>query len=322
MPTILTETVLSDGSSGASWDLVADVQRLLHYHFMQNAYLAGTLVAVVAGIVGYFMVLRGQSFAGHSLANVGFAGATGATLIGAPPVAGLFVAGVLAAIGIQGLNIGTRQTRRSDLAVGAVFTASLALGYLFLRLATTEYAASVYNVLFGDVLGVSDGDVRTIAWSALALVAALAFIGRPLFFASIDPDAAAARGVPVRALGFGYLVLLALVVAIAVQVVGVLLIFALLVTPAAIAQRLTARPARALGLSVVLALVFTWLGLAVGYFTPYPVGFFITTFAFGTYALVRVGQFAVGRVRATWRGNGPAGMPAVQEGQSVEGGAA
>jgi zinc/manganese transport system permease protein len=296
MSTILNNAALGD-TGGFSWDLVADVQRLLHYQFMQHAYLAGTLVAVVAGIAGYFMVLRSQSFAGHSLANVGFAGATGAVLIGVPPVAGLFVAGVLAAIGIQALNLGARQTRQSDLAVGAVFTAALALGFLFLHLATAEYAANVYNVLFGNVLGISDGDVRTIAWSALALVVALAIIGRPLFFASVDPDVAAARGVPVRALAFGYLVLLALVVAVAVQVVGVLLIFALLVTPAAIAQRLTARPARAVALSVLLALAFTWLGLAVGFFTPYPVGFFITTFAFGTYALVRGGELAVGWVR-------------------------
>ena len=300
MSTILSDFVLGDGS-GASWDLVADVQRLLHYHFMQNAYLAGTLVAVVAGIVGYFMVLRSQSFAWHSLANVGFAGATGAALVGVPPVAGLFVAGVLAAVGIHALNLGTRQTRQSDIAVGAVLTASLALGFLFLYLATAEYAANVYNVLFGNVLGISDGDVRTIAWSALVLLVVLAVVGRPLFFASIDPDMAAARGVPVRALAFGYLVLLALVVAVAVQVVGVLLIFALLVTPAAIAQQLTARPALALSLSVLLALAFTWLGLAVGFFTPYPVGFFITTFAFGTYALVRGGQLALGRARHATR---------------------
>ena len=284
-------TILSDAST-FSWDLVADVERLFYYAFMRNAYLAGTLVALVAGIVGYFMVLRSQSFAGHSLANVGFAGATGAALIGVPAVAGLFVAGVLAAIGIQTLNLGARQTRQSDIAVGAVLTASLALGFLFLHL-TTKYATSVYNVLFGNVLGINDGDVRTVAWTALALLAVLAVIARPLLFASVDPDVAAARGVPVRALSFGYLVLLALVVAVAVQVVGVLLIFALLVTPAAIAQRLTARPARAVLLAVLLAEIFTWLGLAAGYFTPYPVGFFITTFAFGTYALVR-GWQAVG----------------------------
>jgi len=269
-----------------SWDLIADFQLLFQFHFMHNAYLAGTFVAVVAGIMGYFMVLRSQSFAGHSLANVGFAGATGAALVGIPPVLGLFVAGVLAAIGIQSLNLGARQHRQNDIAVGAVFTASLALGFLFVHLAAA-FTTNVYNILFGDVLGISDGDVRIIIWSSLLLLGGLVVVARPLLFASIDPDVAAARGVPVRALGLGYLMLLAVVVAVAVQVVGVLLIFALLVTPAAIAQQLSARPVMAMTLAVALALLFTWFGLAVGYFTPYPVGFFITTFAFGAYVVVR-----------------------------------
>jgi zinc/manganese transport system permease protein len=285
--------VLADTSS-PSWDLVADIQILLHFHFMQNAYLAGTLVAIIAGIMGYFMVLRSQSFAGHSLANVGFAGATGAALFGIPAVVGLFIAGLCAAAGMQTLNLAERQGRQSDIAVGAVFTASLALGFLFIHLATAEYAANVYNILFGNVLGISDTDVSIILWSTLVLLGILLVIARPLYFASLDPDVAAASGVPVRALAFGYLVLLALVVAVAVQVVGVLLIFALLVTPAAIAQYLTSRPGVAVAIAVVLALGFTWLGLAVGYFTPYPVGFFITTFAFGTYVLVRGERLLLG----------------------------
>src|SRR6266446_2456705 len=278
------------------WDLVADIQILLHYHFMQNAYLAGTLVAVTAGLMGYFMVLRSQSFAGHSLANVGFAGATGAVLFSISPVVGLFLAGLLAAVGIQTLNLAERETHQSDIAVGAVLTASLALGFLFIHLTTEEYAANLSNVLFGPVLGISDADVGVIAWSTLVLVGALIFIARPLFFASLDPDVAAASGVPVRLLAFGYLILLALEVALAVQVVGVLLIFALLITPAAIAQYVTTRPAVAAAVAVALALIFTWVGLAAGYFTPYPVGFFITTFAFGTYALVRGGRFVLDRI--------------------------
>jgi zinc/manganese transport system permease protein len=279
-----------------SWDLIADLQLLFEFHFMLNAYLAGTLVAVVAGITGYFMVLRSQSFAGHSLANVGFAGATGAVLVGIPPVLGLFLAGVLAAVGIQTLHVGTRQGRQSDIAVGAVFTASLALGFLFVHL-SSAFATNVYNILFGDILGIGDGDVRIIIWSSVALLGVLAIIGRPLLFASIDPDVAAARGVPVRALGLGYLIVLAVVVAVAVQVVGVLLIFALLVTPAAIAQQLSARPVPAMMLAVALALLFTWFGLAVGYFTPYPVGFFITTFAFGTYVVVRGARVVLNALR-------------------------
>src|SRR5262249_27294803 len=153
-----------------------------------------------------------------------------------------------------------------------------------------QYDANVYNVLFGNVLGINDGDVSLIAWSTLMLGGIMFCIARPLFFASIDPDVAAARGVPVRALGFVHLLLLALVVAVAVQVVGVLLIFALLVTPAAIAQNITTRPARAIVIGVALAVSFLWTGLAIGYFTPYPVSFFITMFAFCTYLAVHGGQ--------------------------------
>src|SRR2546423_799880 len=236
MPASIADTV------SPSWDLLAGIQILLHYHFMQNAYWGGTRGAPAAGIMGYFMVLRSQSFAGHSLANVGFAGATGAVLFGIPPIVGLFLAGALAAVGIQALNEASGHSRQSDIAVGAVFTASLALGFLFIFLATAEYAANVYNVLFGNVLGISDTDVRIILWSTLVLVGAFLLIARPLFFASIDPDVAAARGVPVRALALGYLMLLALAVAVAAQVVGGLLIFSLLVTPAALSQDVPTRP--------------------------------------------------------------------------------
>jgi zinc/manganese transport system permease protein len=307
MPITIADTIRP------SWDLVADVQLLLQYPFMRNAFLAGTLVAVVAGIVGYFMVVRGQSFAGHALANVGFAGATGAVLIGIPPVAGLFIAGALAGTGIHVLHLGERQSRESDISVGAILTASLGLGFLFLYLSSAEYAANVYNVLFGDVLGISDIDVVRIIWSSLALVLIFALVGRPLFFASIDPDVAAARGVPVRALSLLYLVLLALVVSVAVQVIGVLLIFSLLVTPAATAEQLFARPTHAIAASIILAVSFAWLGLAVGYFSLYPVGFFVTTFAFGTYACVSCARF-IGRLRRVDEG----GLPVTaMEGESL-----
>lgn len=264
----------------------SNIASLFHYHFMQNAIIAGTIVAVLAGIVGYFMVLRSQSFAGHSLANVGFAGATGAALFGVSPLLGLFTSGILAAIGIHFLGTGTRQ-QRSDIGTGAVFAASLALGFLFVFLSESQ-ANIIYNVLFGNVLGIADTDVLVIGISAAFsfLMVILAF--RPLLFASIDPVVAAARGVPVSLLDLGFLILLSLVVSVAVQVIGVLLIFALLVTPAAIARRLSANPAVAVSLSVALAVVFTWAGLTAGYYTPYPVSFFITTLSFAVYVVVRL----------------------------------
>jgi zinc/manganese transport system permease protein len=238
--------------------------------------------------MGYFMVLRHQSFAGHTLATAGFAGATGASLFGIPTIAGLFITSLLAALGIQGLNQASRHSRQSDIAVGAIHTVSLALGFLFIFLSTSEYAANLYNVLFGNILGISDQNVWIIAVSTIAFLVVLCLIARPLFFASLDPDVAASRGIPVRLLSSGYLILLSAVVSIAVQLVGILLIFALLVTPAAIATTITTRPGNALFVTITLALAFTWIGLAIGFFTPYPVSFFITTFAFATYLITRL----------------------------------
>jgi len=260
---------------------------LFHYHFMRNAFIAGTIVAVLAGTVGYFMVLRAQSFAGHSLANVGFAGATGATLFGVSPLLGLFMSGVLAAFGIHWLGLGAGRSRQSDIATGAIFSASLALGFLFVHLSTAQ-TNNVYNVLFGNVLGISDSDVLITWLAAIPPLILVLLAARPLLFASIDPLVAESRGVPVSWLGLGFLLVLALVVAVAVQVVGVLLIFALLVTPAASARWLSTRPFVGIGLSIILAVIFTWSGLVAGYFTPLPVSFFITSFAFGFYVLVRI----------------------------------
>jgi zinc/manganese transport system permease protein len=291
-----------------SWNLFADAQDVLSYHFMQNALLAGTIVAVVAGLVGYFMVLRGASFAGHTLANVGFAGAAGATLIGVAPVIGLFAFGLLAALAIGAL--GERNSRgwsRSDVAVGTILALSLGLGLLFDRLSSVS-ANYIYAVLFGSVLGISDSDVTTIALTAGVTLIALALMARRLLFASVDPEVATARGVPVRLLAYLFLALLAFAVAQAVQVTGVLLIFALLVTPAATALQLTVRPAWALALGVAIALLVTWAGLVVAYYTPYPVGFFITTFAFGLYLLVRMVRTVSGRSSVWGQAGGQAGV--------------
>ena len=277
-----------------SWNLQADIQQLFAYHFMQTAFSAGTLIAVIAGAIGYFMVLRGQSFAGHTLANVGFAGAAGAVLIGWSPVVGLLVFCVGAAMGMSVLGGRKSQTQWGQgVAIGTVQTFALALGLLFVHLSSSSNAAGIYAVLFGAVLGISDRDVQIVGVTTVVTLAGLVAIARPLLFASIDPDVALARGVPVVLLDNGFLILLAFAVAQAVQIVGVLPIFALLVTPAAIAQQLTPHPAFAVGLSVLLALLFTWSGLAIAYFTPYPVGFFIASLAFGMYSLVRLLKWTI-----------------------------
>ena len=279
-------------------DLVADWHQLFANHFMVNAFLGGTLVAIVAGAVGWFMVLRGQSFAGHTLAEVGFAGATGAALVGLPPVIGLMAVGIVTALGISALTHRQRGSARAQAAtIGTVQIFGLGLGLLFLRLASSSYGGGVYAVLFGTILGVSDRDVAVIALTATLALLVLIVVARPLFFASVQPLTAAARGIPVRGLGTVFLVLLAVAVAQAVQIVGVLLIFALLVTPAAIAQHLTTRPGYGVPLAVSLALLFTWAALTIAYYTPYPVGFVLTSCAFGTYLLMRLARLVWDRRR-------------------------
>jgi zinc/manganese transport system permease protein len=263
---------------------IADLRALLHYQFMQHAFEAGTVVAIVAGVIGYFVVLRGLSFAGHALSHIGFAGATGAVVIGVSPLFGLLGFTVVAA-GVMGA-LGTRVQER-DATVGIVMAWTLGLGVLFLNL-YTGYATEAYALLFGEILGISIRDVEITTVAGALTLAALVVMYRPLLFASVDADVAEARGVPVGTLSILFLVVLAVAVSEAVQVVGVLLIFALLVTPAAIAQQLTSRPAAAMTISAALAILFTWSGLAVAFWQPYPVSFFITSFAFGAYVLVRL----------------------------------
>jgi len=273
---------------GPSWDVVADVQLLLQFHFMQNALLAGTMVAMLAGVAGYFVVLRGQSFAAHMLSQVGFPGAAAGVLIHASPVLGLivFCAGAALGLGALGREVDAGH-RLESAAIGSILAFSLGLGFLFVRLYGGS-AQGIYAFLFGTILGITDRDVQLTFAVALSTIAVLAAIGRPLMFASVDPDVALARGVPVRMLSLAFLLILALSVAITVQIVGTLLIFALLVAPAASALQLTARPGRGIALSIVLSLVFTWLGLALAYFTNVPVGFFITTLAFASYVAIRL----------------------------------
>ncbi|GHO60770.1 metal ABC transporter permease [Ktedonobacter robiniae] len=267
-----------------SWNLLADFGEIFRYAFMRNAYLAGTLVAIVAGIVGYFVVLRGLSFAGHSLSHIGFAGATAAILVGVSSLYGLlaFTIGSGMIMGWLGKRLQGR-----DVVTGIVLAWMLGLGVLFLSL-YKGYATEAYAVLFGQVLGISQRDVIITLITTIVTLVVLFAIYRPLLFASLDEEIAEARGVPTQLLSLLFMVVLALAVTAATQVVGVLMIFALLVTPAAIAERLTSRPPLTILCSVVLSILFTWLGLTVSYYLPYPVSFFITTFAFVTYVLVRL----------------------------------
>jgi zinc/manganese transport system permease protein len=276
------------GSPQLSWNLLRDVSLLLEYHFMINALLAGSIVAVVAGVVGWLMVLRGETFAGHTLAMMSFPGASAAALAGVPAAWGYFAfcgAGALAIAASPGAE---RQSWRERTAgTGAVQALALAIGFLLLNL-YGGVLGDLENLLFGNLLGISDTRVLVLLALAVAALGALAAVGRPLMFASLDPEVATARGVPVRGLSIGFLLVLGLTVAATSQITGVLLVFALLVTPAASAQALSSRPAASLLLTIGLGLLVVWVGLGISYFSVYPAGFFITITAFAVYVLARL----------------------------------
>jgi zinc/manganese transport system permease protein len=230
------------------------------------------------------------------LSQVGFPGAGAAVLVGVSPVIGLLAFCVSAALGVATIGRRLDAGRRGEsAAVGTILTFSLGLGLLFFRLVHGT-AQAIYSFLFGTILGITDRDVVVTLVTALIALGIMLVIGRPLIFASIDPDVADARGVPVRLLSVAFLLILALAVAETVQIVGTLLIFALLVAPGASAQRLTARPSTGLLVTIGLSLLVTWLGLSVAYFSGYPVGFFITTFAFVVYLAIRISKTALNRL--------------------------
>jgi zinc/manganese transport system permease protein len=311
MPAGATTTMPADAAHPTlGWDLVRDVSQVLEYHFMVNALVAGGVVAVMAGLVGWVMVLRRQAFAGHTLSMMAFPGASGALLLGVAAAWGYFLFCAAGACAIGWLS-GERRTTSSDQAagIGAVQALALAAGFLFVSL-YGGVLGDLDGLLFGDLLGVSDTHVLLLAAIAAATLAALATLGRPLLFASVDADVAGARGVPVRAVSLAFLLLLGLAVAATSQITGVLLVFALLVAPAASAQALTARPLAGLALTVVLGLLVVWLGLGIAYFSVYPAGFFIATAAFATYALARLVALVRARTDAHRAGDEAPSRPA------------
>ncbi len=310
VPTVPTGATGATGpmattAGGPSWNLGADLHQMLSLHFMVNAYRAGTIVAVIAGAIGWFMVLRRQSFAGHTLAVVSFPGAAGAIWLGISATAGYFAGSIVAALAIAMVPRSTSGRARSEesAVIGTVQAFALACGVLFVSL-YGGFLDSLTGLLFGTFLGISDAQVVTLAVVAAGVLVGLALIARPLLFASVDADVAAARGVPVRGLSLAFLLLLGCAAAEVSQITGALLVFALLVMPAAAAQQITARPALSLAITVVLALAVTWVSLSVAFYSVYPVGFYVSTIGFGVYVLA-VGGRALGD-RLGSRAPGPA----------------
>jgi zinc/manganese transport system permease protein len=268
---------------------VPGARRLFEYDFMRTAFAASGVAAVLSGAVGYFLVLRGQTFAGHALSHVGFTGATGAALLGVSPLAGLVAFSALAGL-LMGL-FGEKWSER-DVAIGMTLSLALGLGLLFLHFYTSA-ATQATALLFGNVLGVDVKALRTLALLAAASLLALAFISRPLIFASLQAELAEARGLPTRALSIGFLVIVAIAVAESAQIVGVLLVFALMVGPGAVARTLASGVATGVACAAALALAEAWGGLTLSFYTDWPASFWIAALSgvayFGALALSRRG---------------------------------
>ena len=267
---------------------IADLNALFTFPFMVNALEAGTIVAVLAAVVGWYMVLRRQSFAGHTLSVMAFPGAAGAALVGLPTALGYYLACGGAALVMRGARGSTRRGYGTETAtIATVQTLGLAAGFLFLSL-NNAVLGGTETLLFGTFLGVSRGQVLTLLIVAAAALLLIAVAARPLLLETIDPEAAQARGLPIAVLDTAFLLVLAAAVAATSQITGALLVFALLVAPAAAAQELTMRPGLGLLLSVLFALAIAWLGLGIAYFSIYPVGFYVTSLAFAVYLIARL----------------------------------
>ncbi len=285
-------------AGGASLNLLHDLSVLWRYPFMRHALVAGSAVAVMGALVGWFVVLRQEAYAAHSLAMVAFPGATAAAYLGIAPLIGYFGFAVAGAGAIAALSPGPASGtyRGHSASVASVQAAALALGLLFASL-YQGFLANITSFLFGSFLGISATEATILLIVSGVALVVLAVLGRPLLFASVEPAVAGGAGVPVRGLGVTFLVLVGVAVATASQFTGVLLVFSLLITPPAIAHAVTARPFRSLVLSVVVGVTVVWTGLGAAFYTDRPAGFWITTIGFAMYVMVRVVRWAAGARR-------------------------
>jgi zinc/manganese transport system permease protein len=277
---------------------VTFLQQMLSHDFLRTAFWVGTVVALAAGPVGYFLVLRGQVFSADALGHAAFTGALAALAFGAGELLGLLVGTLAVALGLSAMRSERRAT--NDVLIGSVFAWLLGLGVLFLAIYTTYRSgangAAGTTVLFGSIFGLAPWQIPVATGLCLAVLVGLLVIARPLLFASLDPEVAAARGVPVAALGTAFLVLLALTVGEAAQAIGALLILGLLATPAAIAQRVTMTPAAGMALAAAIAVAGVWAGLVLSYAVPrVPPSFAIVGVLFVAYVVVTGGGWLVRR---------------------------
>lgn len=254
---------------------------LFTYEFMKHAYLAGTVAALLAGIIGYFIILRNLTFAAHALGHIGFAGASGALLIGIAPISGQFILTVLAALG---MGIFSKRLTKSDMAIGIILSFALGLGSLFLHF-YHGYAGSAMIILFGNLLGVSDSDLKLMCWLTFLSLLATGVISRRLLFSSLEPELAEAKGISLFWISILFITILAIAVTLASQVVGIILVFTLLIGPAAIAMNLTQHFWSGILASITIAILVVWCGITLAYFTDWPISFWISTLVFFAYTL-------------------------------------
>jgi zinc/manganese transport system permease protein len=306
-----------------SWNLILDIRFMFQFEFIRTAYEAGTVIALVAGIVSYLVVLRRSSFAAHALGHIGFSGAAGAVLFGVQPIFGLllFTAG-----GGTGMAILGRKAAQRDVEIGTILAFMLGLGVLFLAYYNGN-SEEAYSILFGTLVGISPVQVEFTYLTAIPVLIALAVVYRQVLFASLDEEVAEAKGMHTLLLGWIFMLALAVAISIAVTIIGVLLIFALTVTPAAIAIRLAKRPLFAVMLAVSVALGAMWAGIFIGfwlsvsgpiYVTRIPTSFYIVTLVFAAYVIVRGAPLVASRVKRLVTHSLPAPPPSTPEGMLTQ----
>jgi len=261
--------------------MISTLANYLGYEFVQNALIAGTLSAILGAIVGYFVIIRNSGFAAHALAHIGFAGAAGAALVGLSPLAGMLI--LTAGSGVLMGQAGDK-VNRSDMAIGMVLSMALGLGTLFLKL-YSGYAGQAKSILFGEIFGVSSGQIVMMAGLSVVSLGGLAIFSRRLLFASIQPRLAEARGISLSEMSTGFMLVLAISVTLASQIVGILLVFTLVIAPAGIAVRLFRTFWKGIGASVGLGVIVVWIGILLDCVTGYPATFWITALFFVIYIL-------------------------------------
>lgn len=261
--------------------MISSLLSLWDYEFMRHAFLAGTIAAIISGMVGYFVIIRQLSFAAHALGHIGFAGASGALLVGLTPISGQLILTVLAAFGMGALG---ERVSKSDMVIGVILSFCLGLGTLFLHI-YNGYAGQASIILFGNLLGVSTSDIQLMLWLMLVCFAAIVIISRRLLFSSLEPELALAKGISLSMMSIAFLMIVAIAVTLASQVVGVILVFTLVIGPPAIAVQLTHHFWTGISFSILLSILIVWVSIIISYFTDYPISFLISAIVFLMYIL-------------------------------------